>query len=449
MPKKKDFTTNIFKKAGIAGLVLTILVNPMTLARLTYNGQINNQSEKLALWFFDTILLVASVYLLLNWRRLTWRQIASAYTYLATTILTVTFLILLTIGLLFTGLKVANIYKDKTNPVSAKYNVDLTPLYPGMTKEQINQLLNETWFRPVAFEPYTQFKESAYNGQFVHVSKDGFRTVENQGDWPIDKQALNVFVFGGSTAFGYGVSDNQTIANYLQKELQVLIPDKNVKVYNFGRGVYFSTQERILFEKLIAEGNTPNIAIFIDGLNDFAKDGDPQFSDKIGNYFLLDQKSPVVSVPTYIGYQIAKSFSPLFQNLKTSNQPLDDPKYQDEARTKKIVARYLTNQKLIQAVSDNFGITPIFVWQPSPAYEYDLSFHLFAKDGFEDYNHTKYGYEFMRNNYQFSDNFLWLADIQKDLKEPLYVDKFHYTPSMNERIAQHISDFVIQNKFRL
>jgi hypothetical protein len=34
------------------------------------------------------------------------------------------------------------------------------------------------------------------------------------------------------------------------------------------------------------------------------------------------------------------------------------------------------------------------------------------------------------------DEFLWLADMQEDLAEPLYVDQVHYTGAMNRRIAE-------------
>jgi hypothetical protein len=32
-------------------------------------------------------------------------------------------------------------------------------------------------------------------------------------------------------------------------------------------------------------------------------------------------------------------------------------------------------------------------------------------------------------------NFIWLADMQESLKEPLYIDVFHYTAPMSRRIA--------------
>jgi len=36
--------------------------------------------------------------------------------------------------------------------------------------------------------------------------------------------------------------------------------------------------------------------------------------------------------------------------------------------------------------------------------------------------------------------FIWAADIQQELKEPLYVDAFHYTAPMSRRLAQFLND---------
>ena len=76
-------------------------------------------------------------------------------------------------------------------------------------------------------------------------------------------------MFGGSTAFGIGVPDDQTVASHLQTQLGTARDGREVRVYNFGRGAYYSSQERALFERLIVAGYVPNLAIFLDGLNDF------------------------------------------------------------------------------------------------------------------------------------------------------------------------------------
>src|SRR5262245_56086849 len=145
---------------------------------------------------------------------------------------------------------------------------DLKKVYPDLSKEAIDKLLKETWSRPFVYETFTQFKESPYRGDYVNVDENGFRIGKNQGPWPPSPGNLNIFLFGGSTTFGYGVPDHQTIASYLQQFLSDKL-GREVRVYNFGRGFYYSTQERILLEKLLSSGFHPDLAVFIDGYNDF------------------------------------------------------------------------------------------------------------------------------------------------------------------------------------
>jgi hypothetical protein len=96
------------------------------------------------------------------------------------------------------------------NPVTDRYGEEaVLASYPGMSAPDVRRLLHEIWSRPRQFEPFTQFREEPVEGKFVHVDKEGFRRSSNQGPWPPSPDALNTFVFGGSTTFGYGLPDDQ------------------------------------------------------------------------------------------------------------------------------------------------------------------------------------------------------------------------------------------------
>src|SRR5215813_3181316 len=123
--------------------------------------------------------------------------------------------------------------------------------------------------REIIYEPFTQFREKPFVGRYVNVDPAGFRPGRGQGPWPPEPTYFNVFLFGGSTTFGYGVPDDYTIGSYLQDRLSRAGLPRPPRVYNFGRGAYFSAQERVLFEKLALDGFVPDLAVFIDGLNDF------------------------------------------------------------------------------------------------------------------------------------------------------------------------------------
>ena len=176
-------------------------------------------------------------------------------------------------------------YLSESDPVSEKYGEErLETVYPHLNGDEIRELLQETWSRSYVYEPFTQFRERVYQGEYVNVDINGYRISKDQAVWPPPAGELNIFLFGGSTTFGYGVEDSQTIASHLQDSMRSSLGRK-VNVYNFGRGFYYSTQERILFEVLLSSGYVPDMAVFLDGLNDFYHyDGNPLYTERLGRY---------------------------------------------------------------------------------------------------------------------------------------------------------------------
>ena len=80
----------------------------------------------------------------------------------------------------------------------------------------------------------------------MNVHEAGFRVGLHQGPWPPAKDEMRIFMFGGSTLFGYGVRDEETISSQLQQFLAGST-DTKVSVYNFGQGILlFHTGEDLL-----------------------------------------------------------------------------------------------------------------------------------------------------------------------------------------------------------
>ena len=142
-------------------------------------------------------------------------------------------------------------------------------VYPGWSRDQLRLLLRETQERPLQFDPLMQFKEAPYEGRFVHVSSAGFRRGTETPPWPMLAGSYNIWVFGGSTTFGYGLPDGQTIPAQLELILRKRHPGVSLRVYNFGQAYFYSRQELALFQELlIASPAAPQLAVFIDGINE-------------------------------------------------------------------------------------------------------------------------------------------------------------------------------------
>ena len=311
---------------------------------------------------------------------------------------------------------------------------------------EVQKLLSETRNRTFSYTPFLSFGSEGLGGAYVNVSAEGFRFSSEQCDWPPQTDHFNVFVFGGSTTFGYGVQDSQTIPSHIQTLLNQKQKEIKVCVYNFGQGYFFSTQERFLFETLLLEGTKPDMVIFIDGLNDFFNlKGVPEFSD----FFVSVMDN--ISSPSFFLVKAIK-VSPLGQLLKRlrdtwfrSGGTSTEGSAIDRFTLDKVIERYVGNKAAIEAVSERAGVTPYFVWQPIPLYKYDLRYHLRAKGGFNAHNNSARGYPMMAEyvkNHDMGSHFVWCADMQEDVKEPLYVGKVHYTGLMNKKIAGLIVDAV-------
>jgi hypothetical protein len=335
-------------------------------------------------------------------------------------------------------------------PGALTYGVEaLRAVYPGMSDDEITDLLEETWSREYIYAPYVQHREGVLDGTYINIDKAGYRLIANQGPWPIDPAATNIFVFGGSTTFGYGLPDDQAIPSYLQDVLDRRGCQETIHVYNFGSSNYFSVQERILFEGLIEDGHVPDVAVFIDGLNEWS---DAKYTERL-SYLMTETRSELVfrAIKELPIVELARVFR---DRLAPTVEDAGDPaEFREMAEG--IVSRWRTNKRMIGATADSFEVEIVFVWQPVPYYEYNLEAHLFSEAVIERYNlgdelsKQQIGYGLLDEAVVAADgggefeDLLWLADIQAGRDEALYVDAVHYTAAFSEEIAGEIADFLI------
>ena len=328
--------------------------------------------------------------------------------------------------------------------------------FPGYTKDDIAMLIGESFGRPPVYEPFTQFRERPYRGRFVNVDPAGFRLGRDPGPWPPDPSAVSVFVFGGSTTFGMGLPDGETIVSHLS-DLVRRRSSGPVHFYNFGAGYYFSTQERVQFEQLLLAGRTPNVAIFVDGLNDFFQpDGVPALTARLARQ--LSGTAPAPAHPwldavraTALGQAAARVQQWLARRAPRPAPPapqLAPAAADDDGRVAGVVARYRGNKRMIEAVARAHGVRPLFVWQPVPTYKYDLAYHRFHPNGFGRVELTRAGYAAMAALVQTAElgsDFVWCADLQEGRREELYLDLVHYAPRMARRVAACIAKPLVRD----
>ncbi|MCI5064505.1 SGNH/GDSL hydrolase family protein [bacterium] len=359
-----------------------------------------------------------------------------------------TALLLLFVDFLFWGYReAAPLLGKEENPLIRRYSLPhMKSIYPDYTEEEIRTLLDETWNRSYSYAPYTQFTEAPFTGKFVRVTEEGYRANSDIHPWPPTDETVNIFLFGGSTSFGYGVSDRETLAAALERQMNESHEyEREVRVYNFGRGHYYSTQELMLFRALLRDGFIPDRAIFVDGLNDFYHVKDlPFYTNHLTEYIdglsWLEGRDVPLSVKVVLRLK-GLVFDPMVPNAHVTDYLIPQDGSDEEAReiAQSVFRRYLINQTAIRALAEKYNVTVTSVWQPISTYLYHEKYHAFAKFGLEQHRLAGKAYPFVQKIIEIENplpELIWCADIQKNAKKNLYVDPYHYSGEMNELVAE-------------
>lgn len=332
-------------------------------------------------------------------------------------------------------------------PFMLSYTDDeLRKLYNTDNPAFYREIVGEGWGRGInlEYEPFVEFMPVAFSGRHVNVAPEGFRVTPSAAK-TLDVPGRKVFVFGGSTTFGMGVSDAETIPAYLEKEFHAA-GHTDVVVFNFGVVGFFSTQERVLFERLINLGHVPAAVVFIDGLNDFVYCRIP---DATGMSTRIERVLSGQSGVTLIeSYQRRSSILKVIRHYtEGANVARDRPSANcmgEEAQTQAIVRRLDTNRRMAAAVAKANGVVPVFVQQPIPAYAYDNEKRPVPLRDTKStpWQQLRRGYEVFRERREkgdvFQESVLWLEEAS--IPENMYIDEIHYSPHFNRHIARRIHE---------
>lgn len=369
-------------------------------------------------------------------------RLAAGYRWLATTLLT-TLLLFAAANAIAAVLLAAGVGVPAPGPL--RHGLEpLRASYPERTDAEIRQLLTEVWTRPYIYEPFTEFREGAFAGRFLNILPEGFRSAGHAQPWPPSPDERLVFVFGGSTAMGYGVADHETLPAQLEVALSGASCGPAV-VYNFARSSYFSSQERILFQQLALEGYVPNVAVFVDGLNEFAyPTGEPKFASRMG--YLMGESQAQLARRWLVHLPLAR----LLKGLRGGEDGGGATHADTVERAEEVVHRWLRNRRLVAAAARELGVGTLFVWQPVPAYPPGADDGPAASgppDPVPSQEALVAGFRSLekrvrRADAALGDDFLWLADLASGASEPPYVDRVHYSPSFTATLARALAPAV-------
>ena len=306
--------------------------------------------------------------------------------------------------------------------------------YSHLEIEEISDLLKHTWYRKWKYSRLTGFFEGSVESDFVNVNDFGIRS-NSKGNFVNYKDLTNsVWFFGGSTTFGYGVEDSNTIPAKLEKIL-------NKKVINFGTGFFNSVQENILLNKYLFT-HKPKLVIFLDGINEQCE------------MDVYEAEFITIFEQAQIPYKwtIHEIFAPLFFYAKRINQSIrieENPWKKTERPCSKngknigldlVVDKSLKERKQI---CKNYNVECITFLQPFPRIHVS---HL------DKYRLSDEGAISLEKLYKTIKNIFLQnggSELEKsfeNLEEHFYVDTVHYSKDANEIIANSIFKILVNKK---
>ncbi|RKZ49994.1 MAG: hypothetical protein DRR16_03945 [Candidatus Parabeggiatoa sp. nov. 3] len=283
-------------------------------------------------------------------------------------------------------------------------------------------------------EPYWHWKMNETEGQYINVNTDGIRRTEKLGGG--DKK---VFVFGGSTVWGFRVADWQTIPSYLQSQL-----GSEYDVYNFGQNGWVSAQEFHFLLHQLALGNIPDTVIFYDGAND----------SMMGTYLLTQPRYPngkliagVMGNLDFFSELLSYSHYYYLYHYYLKNIFSDSDNYigsKIDENAKQTIEVYEAHIKQVKAIAKEYGFKVFFFWQPNLFSLSKLMLpyetEIINKASKVQVQSQQQVYRLAKENFsgKQAENIYFLANLFDKVNEPVYFDQIHVGPNGNQIVANEI-----------
>jgi hypothetical protein len=283
-----------------------------------------------------------------------------------------------------------------------------------------NRFVQESWI---------EFRNMDFNGTYMHMTGSTRKTVPDVFANPESKDTIDIYFFGGSTMFGFNVMDNETIPSQFVALYKERFPKgKNIRVHNYGTPTYYSYQELMLLSDLIYNGHHPDIAVFLDGINDFWFATAAYYRQSYFSYVFRQVFDK--GLPSNGNFQLVDTADNMFMDPK--NIPLDQ-------YNSKLVANYFENIENVRMMCDMAGIKSHFFLQPSPFYNYGNQQNdpICFKDTNTRFN---YIYPLVKQQGDAHRDFVFLGDMLEHETGYPFIDGLHYSPAFIKKLTGRMLD---------
>ena len=303
------------------------------------------------------------------------------------------------------------------------------------------------------WEPFVYFRPEPFEGATIHVDADGLRAVWKPPAGRAGKP-VKLAVLGGSSLWGYGARDDETIPSRLARALYERGVD--VEIRNLAQIGYVNTQEVIALARELQTGYRPDVVLFYDGVNDAAS---AFMSGRAGvalnernrafEFNLL--QSPVRATAAAFGKVVADSAlrrgaDAVVRRFLGGPPTPALPAVAPEDLARGVLDVYETNVAVVDALAARFGFRPGFAWQPSlfdkapptPLERDEAAKYAWLAPALK---HADAELD-RRADLKARPDFLDLRGLFRDAPELVFTDHCHTTEPANAVIADRLADAV-------
>ena len=222
-----------------------------------------------------------------------------------------------------------------------------------------------------SYQPYVVWLPRPFQGKLINIDQEGNRfTAYNSAS----EDRLKIWMLGGSTTWGFGVPDDQTVPSQLSRLINQTW-GLDAQVRNLGQRGYVSTQEVVYILRQLQSGYRPDVVVLYDGLNDAitaARFPDIPaahwgFDDTRDKLERGDKKLTALGLVRPSGsLRLVRAVSRRLgiSNVAGQERQTTMAEAEIEQLSERSVKIMLENYRIVMALSTEYGFLPIFLFQP-------------------------------------------------------------------------------------
>jgi lysophospholipase L1-like esterase len=296
-----------------------------------------------------------------------------------------------------------------------------------------------------SYEAWVDWQRKPFQGQTINIDATGVRRSTPSH---CDEKAYTIWVFGGSTVWGYGAPDWLTIPSQLAEKYEQA--GRNVCVKNYGEKAWVTTQEMI---KLILElkrgEQKPDLVIFYDGPADVwesyqsGRGGVHQNFEDTKRLF----EGHAAAISGSFGYLLDTNTARLLLQQRLQNRMKQTSTKDTDAIARRAIRCYFENVRLVEALGREYGFEPLFFWEPtiSTGNKHLTAEEAVARDsarqqtpGLDEANQAAYALL----KAECRPPVFCIADVLDTITGTVYFDENHISAEGNRLIAERMYDTI-------